>query len=346
MTFSHATRLLPSAAFRRTYDARRHNVARFPVAAMLHQTALIFLRRTALICLWPVAAAQGQTARTSGDSPPADSVPTPTHAVRWGSGLSAGSLRFGDGAREQAVSASLVARLWNTVDVLLNPTYASATAADSISGSTVIHGRTARGMTALPVHVGVTHAFDQPWTPTIGAGVGFAVPTGDSSGVGSSHAGYGVRVELAVSPSDRFDMAMGVSHALNDAYAAGLGSSSPTNLSIGTSYGVGAARVSMEYSGDVATAATGFDAAQSIGGGVSVPLHGNVALTLDGVTGLTSGAPSWSFTVGVGVTPAGVAEVALSPLSRAGRAFGLGRTLSKSKATTSRGVGGGKRRVP
>lgn len=297
-----------------------------------------------LMCAWPAAVLVGQGAPSHRDAASPDTVDAAAPAVRWGSGVSAGALRFGDGAREQAVSVSLVARFWNTLDVLVNPTYANATAADSLNGTRVIAGRTVHGFTALPVHIGASHSFDRTWSPTIGAGFGFSVPTGDSTGVGSRQAGYGVSVELAVSPSDRFDIALGVSHALNDAYAAGVGSSSPTNLSFGTSYSVGVARLSVEYSGDVSTAATGFDAARSIGGGLSVPLHGNIALTLDGVTGLTSGAPSWSFALGVGVTPAGVAEVALSPLTRAGRAFGLGRTLSKSKATTSRG--NGRTRVP
>ena len=311
---------------------------------MQHETPRARFLLVILACLGPVTAVSGQAPRVSGERPPADSIVTTTSAIRWGGGMSVAALRFGDGAREQAISASLVARLWNAVDVLINPTYASATAADSINGTTVISGRTASGVTALPVHFGVTHAFDRAWTPTIGAGLGFALPTGDSTGVGGSHAGYGMSVELAVSPSDRFDMAIGVSHALNDAYAAGVGTSSPTNLSIGTSYGIGAARASMQYSGDVATAATGFDAARSLGGGVSIPLRGNVALTVDGVTGLTSGAPSWSFAVGVGLTSPSVAEVALSPLSRAGRAFGLGRKLTRSKGTTARARG--KTRVP
>ena len=309
----------------------------------MYQSTVVFACRALLIAIWPASAVCGQAAQSHSATAPSDSLVT-VPAFRWGSGVSAGALSFGDGAREQAVSASLVARLWNTIDVLVNPTYANATAADSLNGARVIPGRTVHGFTALPVHIGVSHSFDKTWSPTIGAGLGFSLPTGDSTGVGSRQAGYGASVELALSPSDRFDIALGVSHALNDAYAAGLGTSSATNLSIGTSCGVGVARLSVAYSGDMATAATGFDAARSISGGVSVPLHGNIALSLDGVTGLTSGAPSWSFALGVGVTPAGVAEIALSPLTRAGRAFGLGRSLSRSKASTSRG--NGRARVP
>ena len=330
-------------------EASPHRAVCQPTTQPNHQIvrnhrAIISARLLLLLTACPAAALLGQAAPSSQRSvTPPDTAET-TRRVQWGSGVSVGSLHFGGGAREQALSASLRARFWNTLDVLVNPTWASATAADSINGTRVIPGRTVHGMTALPVHVGVGHTFDRAWAPTLSAGLGFTVPTGDSTGVGSRQAGYGVSVEVGLTPNERFDVALGVSHALNDAFSAGLGASSPTNVSVGTSYAVGIARLNVQYSGDAATPAAGFDPSRSIGGGVSVPLYGNIALTLDGVTGLTSGSPSWSFTLGVGVTPAGVAEVAIAPLSRAGRAFGLGRTLRGSKGTKPRR--NGKRSVP
>ena len=141
---------------------------------------------------------------------------------------------------------------------------------------------------------------------------------GDSTGVGSRQVGYGVGVEVAAS--------------------------SPTNVSAGAWYAVGIARLNVQYSGDTATPAAGLDPSRSIGGGVIVPLYGNIALTLHGVAGLASGSPSWSFTLGVRVTPAGVAEAAVAPQTRAGRAFGRGRRLRGSTGSNARGKG--KRSVP
>jgi|GEM_PF-2862006 len=304
---------------------------------MMNHGASISARLLLLLAACPAAALPGQTAPSSQRSVTPPDTAEGTRKVQWGSGVSFGSVHFGEGAREQAVSASLTARFWNTLDVLVNPTWASATAADSTNGTRVIPGRTVHGMTALPVHVGVGHSFDLAWEPTLSAGLGFSVPTGDSTGVGSRQAGYGVGVDIGLSPNDQFDVAFGVSHALNDAFSAGLTASSPTSVSVGISHAVGNARLNVQYSGDAATPAAGFDPSRSIGGGVSVPLHGNIALTLDGVTGLTSGSPSWSIVLSVGVTPAGVAEVAISPLMRAGRAFGLGRVLRGSKGTNGRG---------
>lgn len=252
----------------------------------------------------------------------------------WGFGVAAGQLRFPGNARELAMSASVATHLWHWVDLSVNPTYASATAADTVINGRTVTGRTASGMAALPVSVGISHDLAGPWSPSFSLGVGFSLPMGDTASVGSSQAGYGANLAFGVSPSDRFSMSLGALHALNDAYASGIGNSSPTELSASSTLRWGSVGVSASYSGDVGSAADGYSSSQTVGGGVSIPLRGDFSLTIDGASGLTAGAPSWSMSVGVGTTPAGVASVMLSPFARARRAFGAGRKLTKIKPKT------------
>ncbi|MBI3567799.1 MAG: hypothetical protein HY084_06300 [Gemmatimonadetes bacterium] len=288
-----------------------------------------------VLCVAPLGA-QGDPTKPAASSSPAtannDSSSTPS--VTWGAGVGAGLLRFPGNAQERAVSAGVSAHLWGWIDVSVNPTYASATAADTVISGRTIKGRTANGLTALPVSIGVSHNIAGPWSPSVSAGVGFALPMGDSTGVGSSSAGYGLNLDVSVSPSDQVSLSFDASHALNNSFATGLGFSSPTSIGLGGTVNLGKVSASTTWSGDVGSVPDGYESAQSLGLGLSIPLRGDMSLSLNGSSGLTNGAPSWAFSAGIGTTPAGVASVLLSPLRTAGKAFGAGRTFHKSKPAT------------
>lgn len=278
------------------------------------------------------ANAQTDTSKKAAANATADVDSSSGHS--WGYGVAVGQLHFPGNAQERALSASIATRLWHWVDLSINPTYASATAADTVVNGRTIKGRTASGLAALPVSVGISHDLAGPWSPSFSAGLGFSIPMGDTASVGSAQAGYGANLALGFSPAERFSMNLGMSRALNDAYASGVGSSSPTQLSASAMIQLGKVGMSATWSGDVGTSADGYSSSQSLGGGFNIPLGGDFALTLDGSSGLTTGAPNWSMSAGIGTTPAGIASVMLSPLTRARRAFGAGRKLSRTKPRT------------
>jgi hypothetical protein len=289
------------------------------------------------------AATAGAQPDTSKKAPAAgeDSSTTPQNSVS--AGVSAGQLRFAGNAQERAIGATVAAHFWGWADLSVNPTYASATAADTVVGTQTIHGRTSSGFASLPVSVGISHDLAGPWSPSISMDVGFSIPTGDSLSVGGSKAGYGANLDFGLAPSDNLSLGFGASHALSGSYSTGIGNSTATSLSTSATMQVGGVGVCATYSGDVGALPLGYESAQSVGEGLNVPLHGDLALTLDGSAGLTPGAPTWMMSAGLGFTPAGVASVLLSPIAPTRRAFGAGRTLAVSKPRTkSTRTGAGK----
>lgn len=83
------------------------------------------------------------------------------------------------------------------------------------------------------------------------------------------------------------------------------------------------ATASLGLSAEVGSADSGAVLSRSLSGGVSFPLTGRLALTVDGSRGLTSGAPSWTLSVGIGTAFAGHSPLsASSALRRLRRVFG------------------------
>jgi hypothetical protein len=287
-----------------------------------------------LLAAVPAATLHAQADSTKKAAPNNATADSGATRSSWGYGVGAGLLRFPGNAQEQAVSASVSGRFWDLVDISVNPAYVSATAADTVINGRTVKGRSASGLAALPLSIGISHDIAGPWSPSLGVGLGFSLPMGDTTGVGSAQAGVGANLEFGVTPSEAFALSFGVSHALNDAFSSGVGNSSATQLSASSSVKVGSVGVSATYSGDVGAAADGYSPAQSFGGGLSIPLRGDFALTVDGSSGLTNGAPSWSMSMGIGTTPSGLASVMLSPMARVRKAFGAGRKVTRIKPTT------------
>ncbi len=290
-----------------------------------------FLIATA--CLAPRADAQADSAKkavsAAGTAVTADSAAdSPKFSI--GAGISAGTMHFQNNAQERALGATIDVHLFGWLDVSLNPTYAWATAADTVLAKRTIKGRTSSGFAALPVSLGYSRDLPGGWSPSVSIGLGFSLPTGDTLSVGSASAGYGATMGFGLAPSDNFSMNLGASHALNDAYSSGIGTSSATSLSASATLTVGKVGVSGTYSGDVGSVPLGYETAQSLGAGLSIPIHGSLTLTLDGSAGLTAGAPMWTSSIGFGFTPAGIASVMLSPIVRARAALGAGSKIARA----------------
>ncbi len=281
--------------------------------------------------------AGGSTSSRSTGAAVPDSDATSASAVAWQVSTTGGALRFASGASERALGMTLGLHLWRWADLLVNPTFASATAPDTVIGGRSVAGRSVSGLTALPVGIGISHDIAARWHPSFSARVNFTIPLGDTAGVGASQAGYGLSLDGSVSPTEDVSFSLGVSHALNDAFSAGFATTSATSLSVGSWWQAGPVGLSASVSGDVAGPAAGYSPSRSASFGVGVPVAGDWALQLDASGGLTTGAPEWSFMLGFGTTSGDVASVALSPLARLGKAFGVGRSLTRSQ-----GVGRGR----
>lgn len=279
------------------------------------------------------AGAQADTtkkpANAAGASVSADST-TESSKFSIGAGVSAGTMHFQNNAEERAIGATIAVHLWGWLDISVNPTWAWATAADTVLANRTVKGRSSSGFAALPVSLGYSRDLPGGWSPSLSIGLGFSLPTGDTLSVGSASAGYGATIGFGLAPSEKFSMNFGASHALNDAYSAGNGTSSATSLSMSSTLTVGTVGVSATYSGDVGSVPLGYETAQSLGAGLSIPIHGNLTLTLDGSAGLSAGAPTWTSSIGFGFTPAGIASVMLSPIIRARAALGAGSKIARA----------------
>jgi len=276
--------------------------------------------------------AQGDTAVAIARSAP---------RVSWSYGTAGGYMDLGDGARERAVGASLGLSLGSHFAIGVNQTYAwargpSSTFTSQAGQSRTIEGKSANGLADLGVSASAWTSFAAKGSPAIGISAGATLPTGDTATVGSGRTSVGGFVWASMSPSSRLSLSGGTSVSLSNGYGTGLANSSLSSVTGSASLYFSRVSLSMSYSGDVgAVTDTGYVRAQSIAGGASIPLRGDVALFIDGSGGLTSGSPGWAVSVGIGTTAAGLAAVGIAaPVQRLRSAFGSGRTFKSTKPRT------------
>ncbi|HKO15576.1 MAG TPA: hypothetical protein VJU87_05015 [Gemmatimonadaceae bacterium] len=234
-------------------------------------------------------------------------------------GLIGGSIRYAGGRTEQAVSAL----------IQMSPTpWMSLTAAPGY-GHTTLGSSTTDGMTEVPVSASVLFGLgDLPWMPLFSVTGSSVLTLGDRmSGVGagssSMDAGVGMLAwpmeRLALSVGGTFPIARGVGNSMASAEVA-----IPLEPFITT----------LGYTSEFGTADTGAQLARSMTGGVAIAVGGPLTLTLDGSHGLTTGAPDWSFSVGLGTAFTGISPLnASTAVNRLKRVFGR-RMLSTSGYTS------------
>lgn len=264
--------------------------------------------------LCPVAVAQSHASASAG----ADTTDSADRApARVATGISGGALRFSDGAKEQGVTAIVAFRpaSWLTI-----------TGSPALVHATTTTGPATTGLTDLPLSLDATHSFDVAWSPSLDVTMDLALPLGQSSsGLGTGQTSVGGGLGVGVSPVDALSLSVSTGRDFD-------GQSSGALLAGGTT-GWMDGEASVDMSGH-ATATVGYSAdlgasdstgihARALEGGLEVPLHGDLALTVDGSHGITRAAPSWSVAVGIGTvfgkfSPGG----AINSLRRLGRVFG------------------------
>lgn len=110
------------------------------------------------------------------------------------------------------------------------------------------------------------------------------------------------------------------------------------SVDLESAYSLGIATATLGLSSEVGNADSGATLARSIAGGVAFAVAGPLTLTADASHGLTTSAPSWAFSVGLGTAFAGVSPInPSSPLRRLRKVFGS--RLSSTSGYTKGGSG-------
>lgn len=181
------------------------------------------------------------------------------------------------------------------------------------------------GLSDLPLSAGVSHSMsDLAWSPSIFGSLYTDVSFSDSTGgVGTGRNAVGASAALSAWPVTQLNVSLGASRPLSS--FGGNGS-----IDLESAYSLGNATPSVGFSSEVGRADSSATLARSLAAGLAIKISGPLTLTLDGSHGLTTGAPNWTFSVGIGTAYAG-----LSPLNPSSPLRRLKGVLGSRVAATS-----------
>ena len=243
----------------------------------------------------------------------------------FSTGLTAGALRRDAGRTDQALAAVLQWQPAKWLVITAAPSYGRSQAPASGTGDAPLAASSASGWNDVPLSLGLSHDFDAvSWKPTLGASLSATVATGDSaSELGLGHPTSDLGVVLGAKPIERVNVSIGTSHPLTS----GSGNGS---LNLEGALSLGPATATLSFSNEIGTPDSGAVLAQSLAAGVAFTVLGPLTLTVDGSHGLSTGAPGWSVSVGLGTAFAGISPLGVtSPLRRLKRVLGK-KTVTKS----------------
>ncbi len=244
----------------------------------------------------------------------------------FATGIGVGTMHFSGGRSQSGVSATLQysPNAWLTFSA--TPGF----------GRTSLAGVSSSGLTDIPVSAGASHGLgdDIPWSPSIFGSVYTSLSFADSTNaLGVGRTTFGASASLSGWATERLNLTVGASHPLST--QGGNGS-----IDLESAYSLGKTTANLGLSSEVGRADSGATLARSIAGGFAFAVAGPLTLTIDGSHGLTSGAPSWTFSVGLGTAFAGISPLnPTSPLRRLKNAFGS--RLSSTSGYTKGGSGSG-----
>lgn len=279
----------------------------------------------ALLSVATLAAPLGAQQRAAADS---DDVESRQRPPRLAAGLTLGTLHRDGGLTDQSMVAilQLQPRPWLALSVAPGIGRMTYTGTVVSRSGTPRAAATANGLTDIPITVGAEHGFDPlPWSPSVAAAVTQSLATGSStSGLGLGHGTTSFYGGVSGSPADRFTLSVGSWQPLSSGSGKGT-------LDLEGALSLGRTTATLGYSAEMGSTDSGSVLARSVVGGAAFSLAGPLTLTVDAGHGLTSGAPTWSFDIGVGTAFAGLSPLnATSPLRRMKKAFG-------AKASSSNG---------
>lgn len=266
------------------------------------------------------------------------------HAQASGA-VAVGAMHFHDGGSEQAVTAALRWRFLHGLAIGVSPTYAHATAADSLGG--VQHS----GFADLPLEAGIEHSFGGSASPSVGATFVMTIPTADSaSGFGGGAVGYSIGLGLGLSPAPNTSLHLGAGRSLTDfSLQSSFGGAASGWGDAELGYAIGdRASISGGVSSDLGGVDPLVGHSRSLAASVAFqPFSGPLGVTLGGSRGVSGNAPPWTLTLSVGTDWVGLAQVSAagSPLEKLSQVFG-GGSRGRGNGRGKGGVSSGRRKKP
>jgi hypothetical protein len=248
--------------------------------------------------------------------------------VTWGVIGGAAGLRS-DGS-QQAGSALFEFKPVSWLSLSANPTVDHVTVPSTTRSGSI----SSTGPTDLPLGIAASHELpNTPLSPTLGAGLELTLPTGNSStGLGSGQTGLAGELGAGISPTDNLSLDLNLWHPFaGDGANAALDAPRATSIDLEAGYDWSDhLTTSVGYSTDVGPADSGAVLPQSIAAGFVVAFAKPLALTVNGAKGLTSGAPRWVISVGIGTAFSGINPVGPNSLfGRLKHALGNGANRGK-----------------
>jgi len=234
---------------------------------------------------------------------------------QFATGVAIGTMKFSSGRSEAAVSAT----------IQYSPTPWLSFSATPGYGHTSLGRSSTNGLTDLPLSVGASHAIGGvSWSPSISGSIYSALSFADTGGnLGAGRTALGASASLSAWATEQLNLAIGTSRP----FSADAGNES---VDFDAAYSLGKVTPNVGLTSEVGRADSNAALARSIAAGVAVALAGPLTLTVDGSHGLTTGAPSWTFSIGVGTAFAG-----LSPLSPSSSLRRLTKVLGSRVNSTS-----------
>ncbi len=274
------------------------------LAAGLLAASPEFVRLFAQSAGGPVGTSSGQGSDESRQTAP-----------EFATGAAIGTMHFSSGRSEAAVSATIQYSPSPWLSFSATPGY----------GHTSLRRLSTNGLTDLPLSVGASHSIGGvSWSPSISASIYTALSFADTGGnLGAGRTALGASASLSAWVSEHLNLAIGASRP----FSANAGNAS-TDLE--AAYSLGKVTPNVGLTSELGHADSNATLARSIAAGVAVALAGPLTLTVDGSHGLTTGAPSWTLSIGVGTAFAG-----LSPLSPSSSLRRLAKVLGSRVNSTS-----------
>lgn len=286
-----------------------------PPAMRMHRTVSTLLVAAAVSAALPRLTTAQSTAKGKATPEASDPDEAHEHAPTLATGVSAGAIHFAGGRAENAMSFIVLVRPLPWLKLSTAPGYAHTTLG-SISST---------GLTDIPFKaVAVRELDDATWSPSIAGGLETTISPSDSTrALGLGRSAVEASAALSVSPTDRLGVSMDLAHPLT-------ASSGNGSLSVESELSFGRATGSLGLTSELGHPDSAAVLARSVAAGVAYSIRGPLTLTVDGGHGLTSGAPSWTLSIGVGTAFAGV-----SPLSPTSALKRLRTTLGAKTSATS-----------
>lgn len=238
---------------------------------------------------------------------------------RVAAGTSAGLVKLSGERSEQAWSGVLEFDPSPWLSLYAMP--ALLHVSDTASGRTV----SSSGLGDLPVVAAAAYSSRAPGSPTIGAALVAVLATGDAAcGLGSGQAAEGIDVGVGLAPGQAHLSADASRSLSNVSGVSSLGTAKATTLRLEAGYDV-APRWTGTASIGVDVGAPDSTLGRVIGAGVRRALGSGLMITLDGSHGLTSAAPRWVLSLGLGTAfTSGSPVTPTTPLRRLNTTFGHG----------------------